>query len=185
MNVVEKAVMFATEAHYGDVRKGTKTPYILHPMEAAVIAATMTDDKEIIAAALLHDVVEDAGVKLSEIRDVFGDRIAQLVSCETENKRHGMNPADTWEIRKRETIEHMKQETDVAVKIVALGDKLANIRSIYRDQTKIGDKVFDRFNVKDKAKHKWYYTAMADVTKELKETDAWKEYNALLKKVFE
>lgn len=58
MDVFEKAIKFAVEAHGGDFRKGTRTPYIVHPMEAAAIVATMTDDEKVLTAAMLHDTVE-------------------------------------------------------------------------------------------------------------------------------
>ena len=60
MDIVDKAIMFAVKAHSGDVRKGTDIPYIVHPIESCAIVASITDDKEIIAAAVLHDVVEDS-----------------------------------------------------------------------------------------------------------------------------
>ncbi len=68
--IVKKAVAFAERAHRGAVRKGTGIPYITHPMDTAVIMATMTEDKELIAAAILHDVVEDAGVTEQDRKSV-------------------------------------------------------------------------------------------------------------------
>ena len=59
--IVDKAIAFAVRKHSGTPRKGTKIPYIVHPMEAAAIVAGMTDDQELIAAALLHDTLEDTG----------------------------------------------------------------------------------------------------------------------------
>ena len=57
MTLLDEAIRFAVQAHSGQPRKGTNMPYILHPLEAAAIVATMTDDLEIIAAAVLHDLV--------------------------------------------------------------------------------------------------------------------------------
>ena len=67
MELVCEAVVFAAKAHDGMRRKNSASPYILHPMEAAVIVGTMTDDQNLIAAAALHDVVEDAGATIQEI----------------------------------------------------------------------------------------------------------------------
>ena len=66
-NLLEEAVAFAAKAHAGKCRKGTKLPYIVHPMEAAAICAGFTDDVEVLAAAVLHDVAEDAGVAVEEL----------------------------------------------------------------------------------------------------------------------
>ena len=73
MNLVSQAAVFATNAHDGMMRKGTKIPYIVHPMEVAAIAASLTDDPEVIAAALLHDVMEDCGVTQKQLFEQFGE----------------------------------------------------------------------------------------------------------------
>lgn len=59
MNILDKAIIYAAKAHSGAFRKSSQIPYIVHPMEAATIAARMTDDMKVIAAAVLHDVIED------------------------------------------------------------------------------------------------------------------------------
>ena len=87
MELVSEAIAFAVKAHDGMRRKKSDTPYILHPMEAAVIVGTMTNDQNLIAAAALHDVVEDADITIQEIEEKFGKRIKELVSSETEDKR--------------------------------------------------------------------------------------------------
>ena len=76
MNIIEKAIQFATKAHEGAYRKGTSLPYIIHPLEAASIAAQITEDPEVIAAAVLHDVVEDTSFTEDNIRVLFGSRVA-------------------------------------------------------------------------------------------------------------
>ena len=184
MTLVDEAIIFATQAHSGKFRKGTTIPYIFHPMEAAAIVASMTDDLEIIAAAVLHDTVEDAHKSVDEIAKKFGQRVAELVSSESENKREDLPAADTWTIRKTETIDALKAEQDIAVKMVTLGDKLSNIRAIYRDQLTLGDQLWERFNQHDPKMHAWYYRAIADVTSELKQFPAWQEYSLLVEKVF-
>ena len=72
-NVLDRAIVFATEAHEGQFRKGTQIPYILHPMEAAAIVGTMTTDNEVIAGAVLHDVVEDTDTTVEQVCELFGD----------------------------------------------------------------------------------------------------------------
>ena len=181
----DKAIHFATDAHAGMLRKGTRIPYILHPLEAAAIVGSMTDDVEVLSAAVLHDVLEDTGTTLEQLRYVFGDRIADLVSAESEDKRKDQPASESWRIRKQETIDSLKSETRVEVKMIALGDKLSNIRAIHRDYLAIGDLLWDRFNQKDKSQHAWYYRAVADAIKELSDHLAWKEYDDLVRKVFE
>jgi len=184
LTLLDEAIIFATRAHSRQVRKGTTTPYILHPLEAAAIVASMTDDQEIIAAAVLHDTLEDAHISVEEIADKFGPRVADLVKSESENKRVNLPASETWLTRKQETIEHLSNERDIAVKIIALADKLSNIRAIHRDHQVIGDKLWERFNQHDPQMHAWYYRAIADATAELAHYPAWQEYSRLVEKVF-
>lgn len=183
LSVVDKAIIFATNAHSGMKRKSTNIPYILHPLEAAAIVASITDDENIISAAVLHDVLEDTPVTLEELEREFGD-IARLVAAETEDKRVGQAAKDTWKIRKQEAVEHLRDKATVEMKIITLGDKLSNIRAISRDYAEIGDKVWERFNQKDKAEHAWYYKSICDALSELKDYAAWREYEKLINKVF-
>ena len=184
MELVSEAVAFAVKVHDGMRRKKGALPYILHPMEAAVIVGTMTSDQNLIAAAALHDVVEDAGVTIEEIEEKFGKRVRELVASETEDKRADLPPATTWRIRKEESLEVLKNTDDIGVLMVWIGDKLSNMRSIYRDWKVEGDAMWQRFNQKDAAEQAWYYHSIVDLTKRLSDTSAWLEYKTLTELVF-
>ena len=184
MNKVTEAIEFAAKAHDGMKRKKDKTPYILHPLEAAVIVGTMTDDCDVISAAILHDVVEDTDITIEEIEEKFGSRIRKLVESETENKRDDLPPEETWRIRKEESLEELANCGDTNVLMLWLGDKLSNMRSFYRIWKVEGDSMWQSFNQKDPLQQKWYYSSIAELTSSLKECSAWQEYNALLKIVF-
>lgn len=185
MDIFEQACQFAIKAHEGMVRKGTQIPYITHPMEAAAIVATMTTDREILAAAVLHDTVEDTPTTIEELRAMFGERVARLVAGESENKRPDLPASETWKIRKEETIAHLQETKDPAEKMLVIGDKLSNIRGLDRDHRTLGEKVWERFNVHDRELHHWYYASIAEATSELADTSAWQEMNALIHKVFD
>lgn len=81
MNIVAKAFEFAERAHDGQFRKYTGEPYFIHPARVCATVAEVTDDPEILAAALLHDVVEDTGTTCDDIEDEFTERVANLVFC--------------------------------------------------------------------------------------------------------
>ena len=184
-SLLARAIAFAARAHDGQVRKGSGTPYIVHPMEAAAICATMTADEEVLAAAVLHDVVEDTPATVEEIEREFGPRVAGIVAGESEDKREGRPAADTWELRKQEALDHLAASEDEAVLMVCLGDKLSNMRAMERDYVELGEALWDRFNQKDPARHAWYYTSIADILKPtLGGTAAWQEYNACVQAVF-
>ena len=87
MDILDKAIVFATKAHSGSFRKGTTTPYIVHPMEASAIVATMTDDKIILAAAVLHDVVEDTDYTIDDIVKIKEIIYHQKLLGKSVNKR--------------------------------------------------------------------------------------------------
>lgn len=169
MNIIEKAIQFASKAHEGACRKGTSLPYILHPLEAASIAAQITEDPEVIAAAALHDVVEDTSFTEKDIRILFGNRVANLVMFNTEDKRRERPASETWTMRKQETISHLEQASDDE-KIVAFADKLSNLRSMLMDYIREDELFWDRFEQKDPSKHVWYYGSMMEPFQKLFET---------------
>ncbi len=185
MEKIDKAINFAVKAHSGSFRKGTQTPYIVHPMEAMVIVATMTNDADVLAAAVLHDVVEDTPTTIEDIRCEFGDMVAQLVGAESEDKREDLPAESTWRVRKQETLDYLRDKATREEKMIALGDKLSNIRAMNRDYAELGDKLWKRFNQKDKAEHAWYYGTIAELlAPELGETFAHREYVELVNRVF-
>ena len=184
MELVSEAIAFAVKAHDRMRRKKSNVPYILHPMEAAVIVGTMTDDQNLIAAAALHDVVEDADIAIEEIEEKFGKRVRELVDSETEDKRADLPPSETWRIRKEESLKLLKNTDDIGVLMVWLGDKLANMRSLYRDFKIEGNDMWQRFNQKDASEQAWYYRSIADYTERLSDTSAWLEYKTLTELVF-
>ncbi len=182
--MVEKAMIFASKAHLGMLRKGTDIPYIVHPMEAGAIAASLTSDREIIAAAILHDTLEDTSVTEEDILNEFGKEVLRLIKSDSEDKREELPPEETWKIRKTETIEYLENKADRKEKIIAISDKLSNIRAIYRDYRNIGDELWNRFNQKDKNEHAWYYGSFKRTLAEFSGTAAYEEYCELVNKVF-
>ncbi|MBQ6487376.1 bifunctional (p)ppGpp synthetase/guanosine-3',5'-bis(diphosphate) 3'-pyrophosphohydrolase [Candidatus Saccharibacteria bacterium] len=184
--LLDKAIVYATEKHSGDFRKGTSVPYIVHPLEAVAIVASITDDDDILAAAALHDVVEDTGTPLEEIRKEFNDHIADLVASESEDKREDQPAEDTWKIRKEETITFLKTASYES-KLIAIGDKLSNIRAIAREYEVLGKKLWEKFRIKDKSEHGWYYSSLAEIftaDEKLKNTNACREYVEKVHQVF-
>lgn len=176
-----RAVAFAAYAHDGQSRKGGALPYIVHPMEAVAIAATLTNDPEVLAAAVLHDVIEDCGVSETEIRVRFGKRVAQLVKAESEEK--DADPQASWQKRKLRTLNHLIVAPR-EVMILTLADKLSNLRAIRRDLNQLGPALWQRFNQTNPSMHRWYYASIAEALAPLAAYDAYQEYARLVKEVF-
>ena len=177
------AIVFATNAHSGQTRKGKNTPFIVHPLNALVVASSITDDEDILCASVLHDTVEDTPVTKEEIETKFGKRVAHLVMSDSEDKMRHLSEEDSWLMRKQATLDALERAS-YDEKIICLADKLANVRELAKDYADLGEKLWERFNQKDKKMHGWYYLGIAERLTELKETLAYKEYLHLCNKIF-
>lgn len=182
-DLLDRAIIFAVQAHHNTERRGKGFPYIVHPMEAVEIVATITADQELLAAAALHDTIEDTDVTVEQLREAFGDRVAELVHAESDQFTEGVSEEDSWHDRKQAAIDRLAAASHDA-KIVALGDKLSNMRAIWRDYQTQGDKLWNIFHVKDKASHAWHYRGLAESLKELQDTFAYQEFVRLINEVF-
>lgn len=187
--LLDRAIVYAVKAHKNTERRGKGFPYIVHPMEAVAIVATITPDQELLAAAALHDTIEDTDVTAEDIRREFGERVAKLVHAESDQIAGEVftgannNEEATWHARKQAAIDRLATASHDA-KIVAMGDKLSNMRAIYRDYKTQGDKLWNIFHVKDKASHEWHYRGLANSLKELSGTFAYQEFVKLIEEVF-
>ncbi len=150
------ALRFADEAHSGQFRKGSRVPYLIHPLNVAKILLDRGCSDELAVAALLHDTVEDTPVTVEEIRTIFGDAVARLVEFATE-------PAKlwTWERRKEHTLEILGSGEPAAL-LLSVADKLDNIRSIRTDLERCGEKAWERFK-RPRIKQRWYYGSLSRI----------------------
>ena len=182
-SLLDRAIMFAVKAHAGTERRGKGFPYIVHPLEAVSIVATITSDQELLAAAALHDTVEDTDVTVDQIRTEFGDRVASLVSTETDVVFDDRSEEDSWHDRKQAAIDRLAAVSRDA-KIVAIGDKLSNMRAIARDEFIKGAALWKIFHVHDPKEHEWHYRGLANSLRELSDTFAFQEFEWLIDSVF-
>ncbi len=154
--LVDEALIFAARAHRHQVRKGTDVPYIVHPVGVMLLLEHAGEtDPELLAAALLHDTLEDAGVTLAELAQRFGPRVADIVLGCTEPD-HG---SASWEVRKQHTVATLR-EAPRDVQLVAAADKLHNLTSMTLEHTRDGEQLWQRFN-RGRASIEWYYRAVA------------------------
>ena len=182
-SLLDRAIIYAVRAHAGTERRGKGFPYIVHPMEAMAIVATLTADQELLAAAALHDVVEDTALTVEDIRMEFGDRVAELVEAESDKFVEGVSESDSWRTRKQAAIDRLA-EAPLEVKMIAMGDKLSNMRAIARDYALQGDGLWNLFHVSDRASHEWHYRGLAASLRSLAGTPAYDEFERLVNQVF-
>ncbi len=156
--LVERAMRIAAQAHRNQHRKGSDLPYITHPAQAAMILLRAgIDDDEILAAALLHDVVEDTDHTLELLAADFPPKVVQLVAAMTERKHDHDGRKRSWQERKDEHLRHVAAEPWEA-RAIALADKLHNLGSMVED-LEAGQDLWARFNSPPE-KILWYYREM-------------------------
>ena len=182
--MLDKAIEFAAHAHSGMYRKGNHQPYIFHPLEVLSLVSLMTDDDEILSAAILHDTVEDTPTTIEDIRNEFNERVAKLVAYESEDKKGQVNKTGTWVERKQEAINTVNNVEDIGAKMVCLGDKVSNLRSFHMLILDQGEEAWNNFNMKDPKMHYWYYSEIAKALSDLKDTAVYKEYLFLIDAIF-
>ena len=154
--LVDDALSFAARAHRHQVRKGADTPYIVHPVGVMLMLLQAGEtDPELLAAALLHDTLEDVGVSAGELEKRFGRRVAEIVVGCSEPNHDGA----AWEARKQHTVAFLRTAPR-DVQLVAAADKLHNLTSMTRDHIEQGDQLWQRFN-RGRASIEWYYRAIA------------------------
>jgi (p)ppGpp synthase/HD superfamily hydrolase len=131
-DIVQKALNVATAAHSGQLRKYDNEEYIIHPIAVAKLVADLTDDSEMIAAALLHDVVEDTEVTGQMIFDLFGARVAELVYDLTDQFTRENYP--NFNRKKRKKLEAYRLgKTPKDVQLIKICDMADNTKSIIKD----------------------------------------------------
>lgn len=182
--LVTKAIKVAATAHAGQTRKGSQTPYVAHPFGVMAYAAEVTQDENVLAAALLHDVLEDVPAETYDeacMREDFGDRVVALVKAVTENERTADERA-TWQSRKNAYLAHL-EEADPDALIVSLADKTHNLAAILEDFRQKGDSFWDIFNA-GVERQVWCYGAVADVlNRRMEETALLRRYNQLVEEL--
>ena len=158
-----EAFLFAAEKHASQTRKKTDVPYISHLMSVASLVLEAGGGEDEGVAALLHDVVEDCGGHpvLEEIRERFGDRVANIVEGCTDAYTI---PKPPWKQRKLDYLEVLRR-ADEDVRLVSAADKLHNVRSILADYRREGDSVWERFSGRRDGTL-WYYRAVLDVLRQ-------------------
>ena len=155
-----KALAFAAEKHAGQKRKGTRIPYISHPLAVASLVLEHGGDEDEAIAALLHDAVEDQGGRptLRRTEQQFGRVVAGIVKACSDTD---VVPKPPWRARKEAYLAHLAS-ADRSTLRVSLADKLHNARAILADLHGVGDAVWSRFNA-DRSQVLWYYEALADM----------------------
>ena len=157
----EGALLYASEKHRQQIRKGSGTPYLSHLLQVAGLAMEHGADEELAIGALLHDVVEDCGKEtIEEIRDQFGERVLEIVlGCSDTTDK--VAETRSWRERKETYIAHLREEASADVLLVSCCDKLHNSRSILSDLKEQGESIWEIFKG-GRDGTLWYYRALVE-----------------------
>jgi (p)ppGpp synthase/HD superfamily hydrolase len=155
----DSALLYTSELHRTQTRKGTSIPYMSHLLSVSALVLKSGGDEDQAIAGLLHDAAEDRGgdKTLDEIRDRFGDRVANIVADCTDSR---VEPKPPWRERKEAYIASLPGKKRESL-LVSLADKTDNARAIRGDYLEIGDRVWDRFSGK-KEGTRWYYQSLSE-----------------------
>ena len=151
------AIGLAAQAHHRQVRKGTEIPYIVHPLAVAGILIRAGSPEHVVIAGVLHDTIEDTPVSIDLIRSQFGPSVAELVLAVSEPDKQA-----PWETRKSHTLDTLGSTPLPEALLVALADKLDNIRAIRDGLHTDGVGFWTRFN-RPKHQQEWYYRGLAAI----------------------
>jgi (p)ppGpp synthase/HD superfamily hydrolase len=162
----ERALVFAFESHHGQMRKGSPTPYISHPLAVAALVMEHGGTEDQAIAALLHDVLEDCGVAESELEERFGADVARLVADCSDWQGPAGAKKPPWRERKEAYIAHIPDAKRESL-LVAASDKLHNARTIVHDARHYGDQIWKRFSAEPPAIAWYYREALAALRKRL------------------
>lgn len=181
------ALQTAWQAHSKQKRKGSEIPYIIHPIEVAIILMENGADEDLITAGLLHDTLEDTNINKALIEEKFGDHVSELVLGASEPQKLNTNLSldeekATWKVRKTHTINYIAK-APLEIKLLTCADKLSNIRSMVEDYKVLKNELWKRFNA-DLREQKWYYEELVLSLCDLYNYEMYKEFAYLVKELF-
>ncbi len=142
--VIQRALVWASKRHL-EPRKGTDIPYITHPAHVAIILSRLGFDERVLAAAILHDTLEDTATTAEELRREFGEEVVVMVQELSEPQFPDRPRKETWSLRKEAKLKMLRDASAGTLAIVA-ADRVHNTANILDDITRHGPGVWDRFN---------------------------------------
>lgn len=172
--LIQKAILRAIELHKKQVRKGSENiPYVVHPLEVAIILSRFTNDENLIVSALLHDTLEDCDYSKDSLIEEFGENVSYFVELLTEDK--SIN--DYWE-RKTKGLDKVKEnKTALAIKAI---DSLVNMKDLIVSIKDRGEETWSLFNGAKEMKMD-YFRIILDIAKEAMPAELLADYVSVLK----
>ncbi len=152
--IVAHAIQFAAAAHLGQIRKASGIPYVWHPLAVGRLLTDHGCREEVVAAGILHDVLEDTPTTPSDLEARFGPTVRALVEACSEME-HGL----PWEERKRRAITTITSSV-LEARLIAAADKTDNLRATQAELAKRGEETWQVFR-RGRTEQEWYYRGMS------------------------
>ena len=178
---IEYAIYFATKAHKGQRRKIEDIDMIFHPFTVGMLLQRNNCEEDVVAAGILHDVVEDTEYTFGDIKNEFGEKIMQHVYDASEPDK-----SLEWEDRKKHTIEHIKK-APLGSKLIVACDKISNLEDLYEKIQIHGEEKAYSALKRGKNLQKWYYCSVYEscIEGQNKEHPIFIRYKNILQKLFD
>lgn len=175
LSLTERALRVACAAHAGQKRKADDSPYIIHPVMVAILLAQHGFDESVVAAALVHDVLEDTSVTEDELRRQLPGVVVDTVVAVSEDKDL------SWEERKKAYREAVRNGSPAA-RAVSIADKVHNAQSLLAAHASQGSALWEKFN-RGKERKLWFEQEMLKVFQETWQHALVDEYAALVRQI--
>lgn len=175
------AMNTAAIAHRDHARKGSGIPYIAHLYAVMHLVSQVTDEEDVLIAALLHDTIEDVPERYSQeqLKADFGGHVAGIVRDLTKDP-----DLPSWQARSDAYLHHLEVEASPEAVLVSLADKYHNLASILDDHATLGEKLWERFN-SGKEQQQWWYSSIGEVVRgRLPKLELLQPYDALVSRLF-
>lgn len=179
---INDAIRVAASAHEGQYRKGSSTPFIVHPIAVALITQKYIDDEDTYVAALLQDVLEDVPERTYSRTDMLHDFGADIVGIvEDVTEPDITEPTkEAWRERKQGYIDHLAEISDIRPLIISCADKIHNMSEIIREHKNTGGEIWKAFHV-GRSHEIWFYeTVLAVLRQKVLPPEAIEEYTSIL-----
>lgn len=166
-NKIQKALNLAADKHRRQMRKSSGLPYIVHPFSVAIVLSEYINDEDVIAAGLLHDLIEDVdGYGYEDLKKEFGKKVADIVQGVSEDKDfdNGETDRETWQERKSKYLKNLWNDSEESL-LVCAADKIHNLRSMMMIYGEQGNAMWSDFNAPVE-RQVWYYGEVIKILQE-------------------
>lgn len=172
VSIIEKAARISVLAHEGNTRKADGLPYIIHPFMVALKLVKYNFPETVIAAALVHDVLEETDYSPEQLKAELGEKVFEIVRDVTNDK------SLSWEEKKKKYVESVRNGSEGA-KAIAVADKIHNLESLLIAHAEQGPKLWKKFN-RGKEQKLWFENEVLKMLKETWQHPLIEEYEQLL-----